>query len=99
MRTVEKFFGGWRPGQKLDFGSNCGKWNDQAMVKRPDGDGPGIIKRIIPTIDTKIPNLVGVEKGVIQFCAMTEGFIHNQNVCLVGGRVIPGCGSRHNRNT
>ena len=29
---------------------------------------------------------------------MMEGFIHNQNMCLVGGGVIPGCSSRNHRD-
>ena len=68
------------------------------MLNRPNGDGPGFVKRVVAAIDTKTPHLVGVDQGVIQFCATTEGFIHNQNVCLVGDRVIPGCLAGNNRN-
>ena len=46
--------------------------------------------------DAKTSDLIGVDWGVIQLDAMTEGFIDNQNACLVGGRVIPGCCSGHN---
>ena len=62
---MQKFFGCGCPGNKLDLGSNCGEWNGEIMLDRPNGDGLGFIKRIVPAIDTKTPHLVGVDWGVI----------------------------------
>ena len=66
------------------------------MVERPNGDGSGCVKRIIPMINTKTPDLVGVDEGVIQFRATVKGFIHDQNVCLPSSRIIPSGGARCN---
>ena len=47
-------------------------------------------------INAKTSDLIGVDWRVVQFGAMMESLVHDQNVCLVGSRVIPGCSSRHN---
>ena len=62
---MEEFFLGWRPGQELHFGSHRGKLDGHTTVQRADGDGPGFIKRIIPVINSKAPDLIGIEQGVI----------------------------------
>ena len=80
----------------MDFGSICREWNDCVMVNWADGDGPGFVKQIVPTIDAKTSNLVWVDWGVVQFGAMTERLIHDQNVGLVQNWIIPSSSAGHN---
>ena len=65
MRTIWKFFRCQCPGKELDFGSHSRKWNDQAGINGSNGNGPGSVKRVVPAINTKASNLIGVHEGVI----------------------------------
>ena len=95
---MQEFLRCWGFGKELDFCSSGGKWDGEIMIDRPGRDGPGFIKGVIPTINTKTSNLVGGDGGVIQFGATMKRLIHNQNTCLVGSRVIPGCSTGSNRD-
>ena len=83
MRTIQKSLRCWCPGKELDLGSHGREWNNQAGINQSDGNGSGCIKRIVPTINAKTFNLIGVNEGVIQFGTTVKGFIDNQNVGLV----------------
>ena len=95
---MQKFLRCWCLGKELDLGSDGRKWNDWARINWSNGNGPRRVKRVIPSISAKALNLIGVDQRVIQVGAMMKSLIHNQNVCLVGGRVIPGCSSGNNRD-
>ena len=65
------------------------------MLDGPCGDGPGFVKGIIPMINAETLDLVGIDQGVIQFGATTEGFINDQNVGLPSHWIVPGSGAGH----
>ena len=77
------------PGKKLDFCSGSVEWDGEIMFNRPDRDGPGFVKGIVPMMNAKTLHLIGVDWRVIQFGAMMKCLVHNQNACLVCDRVIP----------
>ena len=56
-----ELLGGWGFGKKLDFGSSGSEWDGEVMIDRPDGDGPGFVKGVVPMINAKASNLTGVD--------------------------------------
>ena len=91
-----KLLGRWCPGKKLDLGPSGSEWDDEAMINRPNGHGPGFVKGVVPMTDAETLDLVQVDQGVIQFRATMKCFVDHQNVGLVGNWIIPSSRSRHN---
>ena len=54
------------------------------------------IERVVPKRDTVLAYLIGVDQRMIQLGPIIEGFVENQNVCLVGDRIIICSSTRHN---
>ena len=62
VRAMWKLLGRWCPGKKLDLGPSGSEWDDEAMISRPNGHGPGFVKGVVPMINAEASNLIGVDQ-------------------------------------